>query len=345
MSTCLRPNGGPARAVSPEMGRLRVEIEKQSWPLLQPFRFAGHTIPSSDVVVVTLTDGAFRGRGEATGVIYRGETPDSIAAQIEMLRSLLEAGLTRQALQASLPPGGARNAVDCALWDLACKRAGKTIWTMLGLEPREVITCNTVGLDPVPSARARAASLADYGLLKVKLDADDPVGRLRAVRDGRPDARIIVDANGSWDMAGLERVAGPLAALGVEMIEQPLAAGADAALAEFVSPVPLCADESCFTAADIPGVRDRYAMVNVKLDKCGGLTEALDLVRAAQGAGLEVMVGNMIGTSLSMAPSYVIAQSCRFVDLDGPLALTRDRDFGLRYEGGRVSIPEPGLWG
>jgi L-alanine-DL-glutamate epimerase-like enolase superfamily enzyme len=327
------------------MDGLRVEIEKQSWPLLQPFRFAGHTILSSDVVVVTLSDGDLRGRGEATGVIYRGETPDSIVAEIEALRHRLEAGLDRQALQDLLPPGGARNAIDCALWDLACKRASNTIWELLGLEPREVVTCNTVGLDPLAAARDRANALAGYGLLKVKLDADDPVRRLRVVREARPDARIIVDANGSWDIAGLERVAEPLAALGVEMIEQPLAAGADDALAGFRSPIPLCADESCFTSADVAVVQGRYAMVNVKLDKCGGLTEALNLTRAAREAGLEVMVGNMIGTSLSMAPSYVIAQSCRFVDLDGPLALVRDRSFGLCYQDGRVSIPEPRLWG
>jgi L-alanine-DL-glutamate epimerase-like enolase superfamily enzyme len=327
------------------MSRLKVEIQKESWPLAAPFRFAGHEILSSDVVVVTLTDGQFRGRGEATGVIYRGDTPKSVFSAIVSVAERLEDGLDRKALQAALPAGGARNAIDCALWDLACKRAGQTIWALTGVEPTAVLTCNTVGLDPVAAAGMRAAALADYLLLKVKVDGADPVARVAAVRAARPDARIILDANGSWDLRLLAEAVEPLKALGVEMIEQPLPAGGDEALAGFHSPIPLCADESCFVAADVPGLADRYALVNVKLDKCGGLTAALEMVRVAEAEGLGLMVGNMIGTSLSMAPSHVIAQSCRYVDLDGPLSLVRDRPFGLDYQAGRVSPPRPELWG
>jgi L-alanine-DL-glutamate epimerase-like enolase superfamily enzyme len=327
------------------MSGLHVAFHKESWPLAAPFRFAGHTIASSDVVAVTLTDGAFRGQGEATGVIYLGETPDSICAQIAAVAGRLGDGLGRGELSAVLPSGGARNAIDCALWDLECKRAGSTIWELLDLAPKQVLTCNTVGLDPVPAAPARAAALADYPLLKVKVDRDDPVGRVAAVRQARPDARLIIDANGSWDIATLAEVVGSLQALGVEMIEQPLPAGADSALADFGSPIPLCADESCLVAADVPALAGRYGLVNIKLDKCGGLTEALDIMQAARAAGLKTMVGNMIGTSLSMAPSLVVAQTCLYADLDGPLALVRDRAFGLEYEAGRVSIPQPRLWG
>jgi L-Ala-D/L-Glu epimerase len=327
------------------MGRLTVTFQQESWPLLAPFRFAGHTIEASNVVVVMLTDGENTGRGEATGVIYRSETPDSICAQVAPLVGRLEAGLGREELQSILPAGGARNAIDCAMWDLACKRAGETIWRLLGMTPTTVVSCNTVGLDPVADAASRAASLTDFPILKVKADRRDVLGRLRAIRDARPDARLFVDANGAWDIDLLAALVEPLAALGVEMIEQPLPAGDDAGLAQFDSPLPICADESCFVAADVAALADRYDLVNIKLDKSGGLTEALQLAMAARAEGLGIMVGNMIGTSLSMAPSYVIAQGCAYVDLDGPLALVRDRASGLSYRNGRVSIPEPSLWG
>jgi L-alanine-DL-glutamate epimerase-like enolase superfamily enzyme len=327
------------------MGRLVVAFQKERWPLRAPFRFAGHTIEASEVVVVTLSDGEVSGRGEATGVIYRGETPDSICAQIASLVCRLEDGMGRDELQRALPAGGARNAIDCALWDLTCKRAGRTIWELLGMTPVEVVSCNTVGLDPIAEAHVRAASLTDFHILKVKADRQNIVGRLRSVRAARPDARLFIDANGAWDISLLASVAEPLAALGVEMIEQPLPAGNDAALAQFDSPVPICADESCFVAADARRLVDRYDLVNIKLDKSGGLTEALELVKAARAEGLGTMVGNMIGTSLSMAPSYVVAQGAAYVDLDGPTALIRDRADGLSYHDGRVSIPEPPLWG
>jgi L-alanine-DL-glutamate epimerase-like enolase superfamily enzyme len=327
------------------IARTSPAFRKESWALKKPFRFAGHTIRSSDVVTVEISRGGFTGRGEATGVIYRGETPDTICADIETVKRELESGITHEALRSILPQGGARNAVDCALWDLSCKESGRTIWQMLGIAPHPVTTVNTVGLDPIAEAAAQAANLAAFPLLKVKLDSDKPIDRLAAIRAARPDARLIVDANQSWDIGLLRHVAPMLAELGVEMIEQPLPAGRDEDLADFVSPIPLYADESCFVAADVAGLKGRYQGINIKLDKSGGLTEALDMVRAAKEQGLEVMVGNMIGTSLSMAPNHVIAQFCRWIDIDGPLALVRDREHGLIYDDSIVFPPAPELWG
>ncbi|HEY1837369.1 MAG TPA: dipeptide epimerase [Rhizomicrobium sp.] len=324
---------------------MKVHFRKESWALKKPFRFAGHTIAASDVVIVELRREDHVGRGEATGVIYRGETPDTICEQIAAVVDRLTDETTPQALREILPWGGARNAIDCALWDLLCKETGKTIWQVLDIAPRPVATVNTVGLDPIAEAAVQAESLAAFPLLKVKLDANDPLRRLSAIRAARPDARIIVDANQSWDLTLLRDVVQPLAALGVEMIEQPLPAGRDEGLADFVSPIPLYADESCFVAADVAGLKDRYQGINIKLDKSGGLTEALDMVRAAKDCGLSIMVGNMIGTSLSMAPNHVIAQFCRWVDMDGPLALVHDREHGLFYDGPLVSPPTRELWG
>jgi L-alanine-DL-glutamate epimerase-like enolase superfamily enzyme len=324
---------------------MELRFEKESWALKKPFRFAGHTIAASDVVTVTLARGGHTGRGEATGVIYRGETPDTICEQIASVAPSLTDDMKPQDLRRILPPGGARNAIDCALWDLLCKESGQTIWRMLGIAPHPVSTVNTVGLDPIEEAVALAASLADYPLLKIKLDANDPVPRVAAIRKVRPDARLIVDANQSWDISMLRDAAEPLAELGVEMIEQPLQAGRDADLAGFSSPVPLYADESCFVTEDVAGLKGLYEGINIKLDKCGGLTEALDMVRVAKEHGLAIMVGNMIGTSLSMAPNHVIAQFCHWVDMDGPLALVRDRAPGISFHGAIVSPPQTELWG
>jgi L-alanine-DL-glutamate epimerase-like enolase superfamily enzyme len=324
---------------------IRVTFRKESWALKNPFRFAGYTIASSDVVTVALSRGDFVGRGEATGVIYRGETPDTICADIAGIIPEVERGINQAELCALLPAGGARNAIDSALWDLECKESGKTIWQMLDLQPRPVTTVNTIGLDDLRVSAKRAAELAAYPLLKVKLDRNDPVGRVRAIRAVRPDARIVVDANQSWDIACLKDAVRPLHELGVEMIEQSLPAGQDDVLAGFHSPIALCADESCFTASDIGGLHGRYQMINIKLDKSGGFTEALVMVKQARATGLGLMIGNMIGTSLSMAPSFVIAQFCSVVDLDGPLALIEDRPDGLNYEMGRVLPYSRDLWG
>ena len=329
----------------PPPARLQLACRKERWALQQPFRFAGYEIAASEVVTVSLLRGTVIGRGEATGVIYRGETTDSICAQIEATAGALERGADRTRLLDLLPPGGARNAVDCALWDLECKERGQTIWQRLSLIPKPLATAVTVGLEPIDSAVAHARNLANWPLLKVKVDRCDPLGRLRAIRSARPDARLIIDANQSWDFATLASCAGPLDDLGVEMIEQPLPSGEDEALESFACPIPLCADESCFVASELKDLASRYAMINIKLDKCGGLTEALRMVRVAQTCGLTLMVGNMIGTSLSMAPSFVVGQFCALADLDGPLALIADRRDGLAYRDGKVWPPLPELWG
>lgn len=325
---------------------MELSFRKESWALRKPFRFAGHSIASSDVVTITLARGEHVGHGEATGVIYRGETPDTICNQLAAVADQFTDDLTFQTLREILPWGGARNAADCALWDLMCKESGQTIWQILEIAPQSVTTVNTVGLDPVAEAVAQAASLSAFPLLKVKLDSDAPVERLAAIRAARPDARLIVDANQSWNIALLREVVRPLSQLGVEMIEQPLPAGGDEDLAGFTSPIPLYADESCFVTADVAGLkRGGYQGINIKLDKCGGLTEALDMVRAAKKNDLAAMVGNMIGTSLSMAPNHVIAQFCSWIDMDGPLALVRDRAHGLIYDDAIVSPPTAELWG
>jgi L-alanine-DL-glutamate epimerase-like enolase superfamily enzyme len=324
---------------------MELRFRKESWALKKPFRFAGHTIAASDVVTVTLTRGGHTGHGEATGVIYCGETPDTICEQLAAVADQLTDDVTMTTLREMLPWGGARKAVDCALLDFRCKESGRTIWQFLGIPPEPVTTVNTVGLDPIAEAAAQAASFTAFPILKVKLDANAPVERLAAIRAARPDARLIVDANQAWDIGLLRDVVKPLAELGVYMIEQPLPAKQDADLAGFVSPIPLYADESCFVAADVAGLKGRYQGINIKLDKSGGLTEALYMVRAAKEHGLAMMTGNMIGTSLSMAPNHVIAQFCTWCDMDGPLALVRDREHGLAYDGAIVRPPEPALWG
>ena len=245
-----------------------------------------------------------------------------------------------------LPPGGARNALDCALWDLEAKWSGLSIWELTGVVPKPVETVYTISLDVNPELMARhAASAVEYPLLKIKLDGTQPLERMQAVRAARPDARIVVDANQSWTMEQLKTLAPACAALGVQMIEQPLARGADVQLEHYRSPVPLCADESCLHIGELDAAARRYQMINIKLDKTGGLTPALELAGAARARGLGVMVGCMSGTSLAMAPAFVLACVCDFVDIDGPLLQKSDRMPGLEYRGGAVSVFGPEVWG
>ncbi len=339
---------------------ISLSVIRDDWPLREPFVIAGSTTTAITTVTVELAVGDDVGRGEALGVDYLGETADSIEAQIEEVRSLVEEGRRSArsgavatpeldalavALGERLPAGGARNALDCALWDLRLALTGTTIWQTLGLDPRPVVTAYTLSLDH-PAAMATAAQrAAAYPVLKLKLDAVDPAARLAAVRAARPDAELLVDANGSWTAGLLADLAPELAACRVALVEQPLPVGEDAALAELALPVPVCADESCQSSADLSGLVGRYQAVNLKLDKCGGLTEALSMVRLCRELGLELMVGNMLGSSLAMAPAFVIAQHCRFVDLDGPLLQVADRTPAIRYEGARMWPPAPGLWG
>jgi L-alanine-DL-glutamate epimerase-like enolase superfamily enzyme len=277
---------------------------------------------------------------------HYGETVAGVIAAIEGLRPRIEAGLDRIGLQQQLPAGAARNALDCAYWDLEAKRAGHPVWQLCGLSPLEpVTTAYTLSLD-TPEAMGRAAAAnAARPLLKLKLAGPGDLARVEAVRANAPEARLIVDANEGWTLDDYVTLAPRLTVLGVALIEQPLPAGQDAPLAGMRRPVPVCADESCHATESLAEIAGRYDAVNVKLDKTGGLTEALKLKQAALVQGYQIMVGCMLATSLAMAPAVLLAQGAAFVDLDGPLLLERDRPGGLHYEGSTLHPPEPALWG
>jgi len=324
---------------------MKVKVTAERWELRSPFRISRGTFHFAEVVVVEIEKGAFRGRGEAAGVDYHGEDTSSLIARIEAIAEQQGDDLDRDALMAGLPPGGARNALDCALWDLEAKSTARSIWELVGIEPRALTTVCTIGIDTPEAMAAAAAELARYPILKIKLDDDQPVERIRAVRAARPDVRIVVDANQAWTLDRLSRFAPELAELGVEMIEQPLPEAGDEGLLDYESPILLCADESCNTTADLDYIQGRYKMVNIKLDKTGGLTEALRLAHSARRQGLELMVGNMLGTSLAMAPAFVVGQLCRYNDLDGPLLQKEDRSHAMTYDGSAVSPPDPAVWG
>lgn len=323
---------------------MKLTVTPETFAYKKPFKIAYAVRTQLPIVHVRLDDGAHSGQGEGVGVSYLGETQASILADLETVRSHVEAGMDRAALQSLLPAGGARNALDCALWDLACKRSGKTIWDLTAIAPAHVQTVYTVSVDD-PDIMAAEARTGPSSHLKIKLDATTPVERVAAVRAARPDASLIIDANQSWTMDLLHEVAPKLAELGVEMIEQPLPMGQDAALKGYQGPVPIGADESCQTVADLEALVSGYSVINIKLDKTGGLTGALALAEAAKAKGYQLMVGCMAGTSLSMAPAFVIAQLCRFVDIDGPLLHASDRDVPMVYSYGEVSVPDRALWG
>lgn len=321
-------------------------VRAEPWRIRGTFRIARESRTTAEVVVVELTEGPHSGRGESVPYARYGEQVDDVVAHLAGLADAVAAGLDRTTLPNHLPAGAARNALDCAFWDLEARRAGRPVWALAGLErPKPVTTAYTLSID-TPKAMGQAAAGAGRPLLKLKLagDADDPA-RVAAVRDAAPRARLIVDANESWSPDHYRRLAPEMARLGVTMIEQPLPAGADAALADLPRPVPVCADESVHTAEDLAGLAGRYDLVNIKLDKTGGLTEALALATAARRAGLGVMVGCMVATSLAMAPALLVAQGAAVVDLDGPLLLARDRPGGLVYDGATVAPPPGGFWG
>ena len=327
-------------------------VRRESWPLAGVFRISRGARSVAETVLVQIRDRDAAGRGECVPYSRYGESVESVVESVEELRGELEAGLTREALAGAMGPGAARNAIDCALWDLEAKRAGRRAWeTAPGPPPGSpplgsVVTAYTLGIDEPGAMREAAARHAGRPLLKVKLDGERVTERVAAVRAGAPGARLIVDANEAWTAETLRRRLPELADLGVELVEQPLPAGADAALADIERSVPVAADESCHTSADLPGLAGRYDVVNIKLDKTGGLTEALALRDAASAAGFGIMVGCMLATSLAMAPALLVAQGARFVDLDGPLLLARDREPGLDYHpDGRVDPPSPTLWG
>lgn len=317
----------------------------ETFQMVRPLKIAVHTFHDMRALVVTVRRNGVVGRGEAQGVFYLDETAERMLSEARLLIDRHGAHLTRSALQALMPPCGARNAIDCALWDLEAREAGG-LWSLLGMHPETVTTCNTVSMADDPDVAAEEArSMASYPLLKVKLGADRPVERIAAIRRAVPGNRIFVDANTGWRFEQLVDWAPRLNALGVEMIEQPLPRGEDAVLEGYDGPLPLAADESCLHRADLPEVARRYSIVNIKLDKTGGLTEALALAREARALGLDLMVGNFCGTSLAMAPSFVIAQMCRYCDLDGPLALVEDRENAMTFEAGQVPVFQPALWG
>jgi L-alanine-DL-glutamate epimerase-like enolase superfamily enzyme len=297
------------------------------------------------VVVAELADGAFMGRGECVPYARYGETVAAVVAAIEAMRVALARGLDREALQAAMPPGAARNALDCAFWDLHAKHAGTSAHVLAGLRmPRPLVTAYTISLG-APKDMAEAAARAARAVLKIKLGGTGDRVRLAAVRRAAPKAELIVDANESWTPGDLADNLAACAEAGVTLVEQPLPAGDDAALATVARTIPVCADESVHDRASLAALRGKYDAVNVKLDKAGGLTEALALAAEAERLGLRLMVGCMVATSLSMAPAVLVAQQARFVDLDGPLLLAQDRPDGLRYEGSLVHPPTPALWG
>jgi len=318
----------------------------EDWAFLAPIRITGHTFTSIKVLVAEIADSGAIGRGEASGVYYLGDTPEAALEQAHAIAADIRAGVDRAALLEKMPACGARNAIDCALWDLECRLAKQSIWDRTSIAPSPRLTVQTIGIQNEPEDVARLArALTDAPMLKLKLDGDRPIERVRAVRIARPDARLVVDANQGFSFEQLEACLPSFAELGVELIEQPLPVGADEALGGLSPPIPICADESCQHRADLPAVAKRYQAINIKLDKTGGLTEALALARAAKDAGLKLMVGNMSGTSLAAAPAFVIAQLCDFIDLDGPYSLVNDRAERLVYRDSIVSEPSPRFWG
>jgi L-alanine-DL-glutamate epimerase-like enolase superfamily enzyme len=324
---------------------LTVSVER--FPIAGRFTIARGSRTEAVVVTATITDGVTRGWGECVPYARYGETVDGVVAAIESVRPQVEAGLDREGLRNILPPGAARNALDCALWDLEAKRSGVPAHVSAGIDRlRPATTAYTISLD-MPDAMAEAvAGAAHRPILKIKLGAPDgDMERIRAVRSAAPEATLLADANEGWTESNLEAHLRACAEAGFALIEQPLPADRDHILASVPRAVPICADESLHDRAGLDRLIGRYEAINIKLDKAGGLTEALDLAQAAEDRGLAIMVGCMVGTSLAMAPAMLLAARARFVDLDGPLLLARDRDDGLVYDGSVVQPPSPSLWG
>ena len=321
---------------------MHLHVHYDDFRLAEAFTISRGTKTQAEVITVTVEDGAHRGHGECVPYARYGESRGSVKAQIKALPERFD----RAALQDLLPAGAARNAVDCALWDLAAKQTGRRVWELAGLSaPGPEVTAFTLSLD-TPSEMRRAAERHRHRpVLKIKLGTPDDIPRLEAVRAGAPKPRIIVDANEGWSPEVYADLAPHLQRLGVVLVEQPLPAGADDALLGMARPVPVCADESCHDRAALPGLKGKYDLVNIKLDKTGGLTEALALRDAARVAGYGVMVGCMVGSSLAMAPAVLVAQGAALTDLDGPLLLARDREHALRYDEEGVHPGALELWG
>lgn len=319
-----------------------ITVTPDTFRLAQVFTISRGSRTEARVLTVRITRGGVTGWGECVPYARYGETLDSVTAQIKSL----PAGITRDALQTALPAGAARNAVDCALWDLWAKQTGQRVWQLAHLpEPGPMVTAYTLSLDTPENMRAAAAQNAHRPILKIKLGTPDDMPRLQAVRQGAPRTTIIIDANEGWTADVYADLAPHLVQMGVALVEQPLPAGADDMLAEIARPLPVCADESCHDRHSLPGLKGKYDVVNIKLDKTGGLTEALALKTEAQALGYGLMVGCMVGSSLAMAPATLLAQGAAYTDLDGPLLLAEDRENPLRFDQAGVHPPARELWG
>jgi L-Ala-D/L-Glu epimerase len=332
--------------ISAHTGPLTLHMEAERWPRRIPVRITGYTWDVIEVLTVRLEQAGVVGRGEASGVYFHGDNPASMSKQIETLRGTIERGLGRDELQRLLPPGGARNALDCALWDLQAKLTGQAAWQAAGLDrPKPLMTTFTCHADQPERMAAQAHAYAGARAIKLKLTGEPiDTDRVQAVRERLPDVWLGIDANQGFSRAFLEQFMPLLVKLRVALIEQPFRIGEESLLDDFDSPIPIAADESALALANIPSLVGRFDVVNIKLDKCGGLTEGLAIARDAKARGLKVMVGNMGGTSLAMAPSFLVGQLCDVVDLDGPALLKTDRDLTVQYENGYITVPET-LWG
>jgi L-alanine-DL-glutamate epimerase-like enolase superfamily enzyme len=332
------------KATSSHVLKLKTRIER--WPIAGAFTISRGAKTEAVTVVAELSLGGLTGRGECVPYPRYGETPEATLAALKSMREPLRRGLEREALQAAMPAGAARNALDCAWLDLEAKTRGVRVWNMLGRPaPRACTTAYTISLGTPEAMAAATAKAAHRPLLKIKLGGDGDGERIVAVRKAAPESELIVDANEAWTSDNLEQNLAECAEVGVTLVEQPLPAGRDEALARIKRTVAVCADESVHDRATLAGLRERYDAVNIKLDKSGGLTEALAMADEARALGFEIMVGCMVATSLAMAPAMLLASEARFVDLDGPLLLKRDREDGLRYDGSLVYPPEASLWG
>ena len=324
---------------------LSIDAREETWPLEKLFRISRGSRREASVVVVTATDGEYTGRGEGVPIKRYNQTSAFVLAEIESIKSA--ASLNRAQLQRVLPPGAARNAVDCALWDLEAKISGKRAWELadISIAP-EAETTFTISLDTPEAMAVAAKAVANLPILKLKLGGDHAdVTRVEAVRESAPKARLLIDANESWTTDHYRQVVPALAELAVELIEQPFPADGDDILKTLDHPIPVCADESCHITADLSGLKNCYQVVNLKLDKTGGLTEARRLAEGARQAGFKLLIGCMVCTSLGIAPARLLASSADWIDLDGPLLLGRDRDHSIQYDNGKMGLPPRELWG
>jgi L-alanine-DL-glutamate epimerase-like enolase superfamily enzyme len=324
---------------------LKIEARQEIFPLNQPFRISRGSRTEACVVTVSLSDGQYIGRGEAAPIARYKQNTESVLAQIKGIGDV--SALDRNKLAQLLPAGAARNAIDCALWDLEAKRRGKRAWELANVPTTDrVETSFTISLDTPDRMADATAAVIQLPILKLKLCGDDrDLARVESVRTAAPHTRLLIDANESWSPRHYRNTVPMLNELGVELIEQPFPAGADDVLEKLQHPIPVCADESCHTTADLPRLKNRYEAINIKLDKTGGLTEALKLYQRARENNFRILIGCMVCTSLSIAPARVLASNAEFVDLDGPLLLARDRDHGLRYQNGKIGMPATELWG